>query len=101
MGRVPAAKPERVEILGGGMAGLAVALLLEHRGYPITIVERDEAPPQIDPSQAFVAWKRPGVPQLRHTHAFLARSQSILRRNRPDLLAELERAGVLRGVSLP
>jgi 2-polyprenyl-6-methoxyphenol hydroxylase-like FAD-dependent oxidoreductase len=92
-----AARTERVVIMGGGMGGLATALALKHSGYAITIVERDPAPPEIDPTQAFELWKRPGVPQLRHTHIFLARVQSILRTHHPEFLAELAQAGVVLG----
>ncbi|HEY2735043.1 MAG TPA: FAD-dependent oxidoreductase, partial [Polyangiales bacterium] len=88
---------ERVVILGGGMAGLASALSLKDQPVDITIVERDPAPPAIDPHDAFEQWKRPGVPQLRHTHIFLARLHSILRRHHPALLAELAEAGVVAG----
>jgi 2-polyprenyl-6-methoxyphenol hydroxylase-like FAD-dependent oxidoreductase len=92
-----AASTEHVIIMGGGMGGLATALALKHSGYAITIVERDPAPPEIDPKQAFELWKRPGVPQLRHTHIFLARVQSILRTHHPEFLAELAAAGVVPG----
>ena len=94
---MPEVGPEHIVIMGGGLGGLATALALKHAGYTLTIVERDPAPPQIDPSEAFDAWKRPGVPQLRHTHIFLARLQSILRKHHPEFLAELESAGVMRG----
>jgi 2-polyprenyl-6-methoxyphenol hydroxylase-like FAD-dependent oxidoreductase len=88
---------ERVLILGGGMAGLATALALQDSGRAITIIERDPAPPEIAPVDAFEQWKRPGVPQLRHTHIFLSRLQTILRRHHPSLLSELERAGIVSG----
>ncbi|HEX4353650.1 MAG TPA: hypothetical protein VHZ95_12060 [Polyangiales bacterium] len=79
------------------MAGLATALSLKDHPGEITIVERDPAPPTIDPRDAFEHWKRPGVPQLRHTHFFLARLHSILRRHHPALLAELAEVGVVPG----
>jgi 2-polyprenyl-6-methoxyphenol hydroxylase-like FAD-dependent oxidoreductase len=90
-------RTEHVLIMGGGMGGLATALALKHSGHRVTIVERDPAPPDMDPAAAFEDWKRPGVPQLRHTHIFLARLQSILRQHHPEFLAELEQAGVVRG----
>jgi 2-polyprenyl-6-methoxyphenol hydroxylase-like FAD-dependent oxidoreductase len=85
---------ERTIIIGSGMGGLATALALKHSGRELLIVERDPAPPELEPSSAFEHWKRPGVPQLRHTHIFLARFQAILRAHHPELLEELFAAGV-------
>jgi 2-polyprenyl-6-methoxyphenol hydroxylase-like FAD-dependent oxidoreductase len=81
-------------IIGGGMAGLATALSLKNGGRKVVIVERDDPPPEISPEKAFDSWKRPGVPQLHHTHIFLARLRTILRDDHPELLAELDRAGI-------
>jgi 2-polyprenyl-6-methoxyphenol hydroxylase-like FAD-dependent oxidoreductase len=75
------------------MGGLASALALSKRGQPLLILERDAEPPVIEPTQAFEEWKRPGVPQLRHTHIFLGRFQSTLREHHPELLAELIETG--------
>jgi 2-polyprenyl-6-methoxyphenol hydroxylase-like FAD-dependent oxidoreductase len=86
----------RVVIIGGGMGGLATALALKDNGHDVLILERDAPPPDIDPSSAFDEWNRPGVPQLRHTHIFLARLQTILRDRHPELLAELQRVGIER-----
>jgi 2-polyprenyl-6-methoxyphenol hydroxylase-like FAD-dependent oxidoreductase len=88
---------ESILILGGGMGALAAALALRGSARTITIVERDEAPPELAPSEAFDAWKRSGVPQLRHTHIFLARIHNILRERHPELLAELNAVGVNSG----
>jgi 2-polyprenyl-6-methoxyphenol hydroxylase-like FAD-dependent oxidoreductase len=57
-------------------------------------VERDPEPPEIAPDAAFSEWKRPGVPQFRHAHIFLARLQTTLREHHPELLDELLAAGV-------
>jgi 2-polyprenyl-6-methoxyphenol hydroxylase-like FAD-dependent oxidoreductase len=86
----------RVVIIGGGMGGLATALALEKSGHDVLILERDAPPPEIDASSAFDEWNRPGVPQLRHTHIFLARLQTILRDRHPELLAELQHVGIER-----
>ena len=90
-------RPESALILGGGIAGLASALALRGQGLRITVVERDPEPPDVMPKDAFDAWSRPGVPQFRHTHFFLARLHAILRREHPELLAELAAAGVIPG----
>jgi 2-polyprenyl-6-methoxyphenol hydroxylase-like FAD-dependent oxidoreductase len=40
-------------------------------------------------ADAFDEWHRKGVPQLRHSHAFLARTRVVLRERAPDILAAL------------
>lgn len=85
---------ERVVIIGAGMAGLATALALKHTASEVLIVERDASPDTFAPDVAFDAWKRPGVPQLHHTHIFLARLRTILRDRHPEVLAELEGEGI-------
>jgi 2-polyprenyl-6-methoxyphenol hydroxylase-like FAD-dependent oxidoreductase len=79
--------------MGGGIAGLGIALALRGSSTQVVIVERDPAPPEIDPEQAFEQWKRPGVFQFRHPHVFLGRLHRLLRERHPDLLAELKHAG--------
>ena len=58
------------------------------------MVERDDAPPDIEPTAAFEGWHRPGVPQFRASHSLLARLHTQLRSRHPALLAELAAAGV-------
>ena len=84
---------ETVVIMGGGIAGLGVALALRASQHRVVIVERDETPPEIDPAQAFDGWKRPGVFQFRHPHVFLGRIQRLLHERYPELFAELRAAG--------
>ncbi len=85
---------ERVVVIGAGVAGLATALALKDRASEIVIIERDPEPPELSPEQAFEHWARPGVPQFRHAHMFLARLQTTLRDRHPELLAELCAAGL-------
>jgi 2-polyprenyl-6-methoxyphenol hydroxylase-like FAD-dependent oxidoreductase len=95
-GNDPERLRRRVVVIGSGMAGLATALSLKKSGRDVVILERDDAPPSIPPEEAFESWKRPGVPQLHHTHIFLSRLRTILRDDHPELLAELEAAGIHR-----
>src|SRR3954453_21852893 len=82
----------KVVVVGGGVAGLGTALALARRGHDITVVERDHTPMPTTPDEAFT-WDRRGAPQVRHSHAFLARLHGILRDRHPDVLAALIAAG--------
>ncbi len=74
---------------GGGLGGLAAALLLGRRGHRVTLLERDAGTPRGGPDQLCSGWARPGVPQARHPHNFLARSVRVLRDQAPDVLESL------------
>jgi 2-polyprenyl-6-methoxyphenol hydroxylase-like FAD-dependent oxidoreductase len=91
----PAPKPpaETVLIVGGGMAGLSLALALDGSGKQVVIIERDLAPPELAPHEAFERWKRPGVSQFRYPHVFVGRLHGMLRNRYPKLFEELEQAG--------
>src|SRR5207302_4085903 len=56
-------------------------------------LERDATPLPDDPDTAFAEWHRQGAPQVRHSHAFLARLRNLLRDEAPDVLAALFEAG--------
>src|SRR5262245_50664595 len=80
-------------VIGGGIAGLGSALLLARAGHRVTLLERDATPFPADPVSAFEKWERRGAPQVRHSHAFLARLRNLLRDRMPDVLAALLAAG--------
>ncbi len=82
----------RIIVVGAGIAGLGVALFAGRSGHDVVLVERDDTPLPEDPAGAF-DWKRTGAPQVRHSHAFLARLRNLLRDDHPDVLASLHDAG--------
>ena len=82
-----------VVVIGGGVAGLGAALCLAEEGFDVTVVERDETTLPASPDEAFEGWPRRGAPQVRHSHAFLARLRNLLRDRNPQLLADLLAAG--------
>lgn len=88
-------KTRKALVLGGGIAGLGTALLLERRGWQVRILERDRRPPVNSPEEAFRTWQRPGLPQFRHSHTFLARLTPILREHFPDVLRLLRASGTV------
>ena len=81
-----------VVVVGGGVSGLGAALVLARHGHQVTVVERDDTPMPASADEAF-DWDRRGAPQVRHSHAFLARLVGMLRRDYPDVYAELLREG--------
>ena len=81
-------------VLGGSVAGLATARLLARHFDRVIVLERDVRPEVDGPETAFASWQRPGVPQFRHSHAFLARLRLVLLAHMPDVLERLRTAGV-------
>lgn len=82
----------RVVVIGAGVGGLCAALTLSRRGHDVVLIERDATPLPADAQGAF-AWNRRGAPQVRHSHAFLARLRNLLRDRYPDVLEALHAAG--------
>src|SRR5947207_10365336 len=82
----------QVVVIGAGVGGLGTALALSRQGHDVTVLERDRTPLPHDPEEAF-AWDRRGAPQVRHSHAMLARLRNLLRDRYPDVLDALYAAG--------
>jgi 2-polyprenyl-6-methoxyphenol hydroxylase-like FAD-dependent oxidoreductase len=61
---------------------------LARQGHQVTVVERDDTPMPSSADEAF-EWDRRGAPQVRHSHAFLAKLVGLLRNDYPDVYAEL------------
>jgi 2-polyprenyl-6-methoxyphenol hydroxylase-like FAD-dependent oxidoreductase len=80
-------------VIGAGIGGLGTALALSRQGHHVTVVERDATTVPDSPDAAFEEWARRGAPQVRHSHAFLARLRNLLRDRAPDVLAALLDAG--------
>lgn len=77
-----------VVVVGGGVAGLGSALVLARQGHEVTVVERDDTPMPSSADEAF-EWDRRGAPQVRHSHAFLARLVGLLKRDYADVYASM------------
>ena len=82
----------QILVVGGGVSGLATALKLSRQGHRVMVIERDDTPMPDNPDEAF-NWDRRGAPQVRHSHAFLARLRNLLQTHEPDVLEQLFAAG--------
>ena len=67
-------------IIGAGPAGLFLGTALAGRGHDVVAVDRDPAPPSEG------RWRRPGVMQFHHAHAFRTQVCVGLRREWPAAL---------------
>jgi 2-polyprenyl-6-methoxyphenol hydroxylase-like FAD-dependent oxidoreductase len=85
-----------VIVLGGGLCGLAAALLLARDGHAVTVLERDDAAVPESPEVAWEGWRRGGVAQFRQAHYMTPRGREVLETSLPDVAAALEAAGALR-----
>jgi flavin-dependent dehydrogenase len=79
-------------VIGGGLGGLSAALFLARRGHPVTLLERDPAPPPAS-IDGVPGWVRRGTPQAGQSHAFVARCRQLLGAEAPDVLDALRQAG--------
>jgi flavin-dependent dehydrogenase len=85
--------PKHVVIVGGSVTGLGAALAFANEGHRVTVLERDATPMPASHVEAFERWDRRGSPQVRHSHAFLARLYGLIRAHAPDLLKRFLECG--------
>src|SRR5437868_6080857 len=83
----------RIIVLGGGVVGLAVAIMASRRGHDVTVFERDADPLPHSPQTAWLDWRRRGVAQLRQGHYLHSAARQILEAEMPDVKEALLRAG--------
>ena len=77
----------RVAIIGAGPAGLFVGAALARRGHQVIAVERDPGP------AADGSWRRLGVMQFHHAHAFRHQVVQALQEELPEALRRWLAAG--------
>ena len=83
-------------MLGGGICGLATALMLARDGHDVTVLERDGNPVPESAEAAWERWQRHGVVQFRQAHFLQSRGRQVLDDELPDVTRALEAAGALR-----
>ena len=83
----------KVIVLGGGVCGLATALMLARDGHEVVVLERDPSPVPESPERAWENWERHGVAQFRQAHYMQPRGRHVLGAELPDVVDALEEAG--------
>jgi 2-polyprenyl-6-methoxyphenol hydroxylase-like FAD-dependent oxidoreductase len=78
--------------MGGGVAGLASAVVLARDGHQVTLVERDPFSCE-GVAEAAAEWPRAGIPHFLQPHAFIPRGRRELRQQLPDVYTALLAAG--------
>jgi 2-polyprenyl-6-methoxyphenol hydroxylase-like FAD-dependent oxidoreductase len=78
--------------MGGGVAGVATALLIARAGHRVTLIERDELRSD-GAAEAALEWPRSGIPHFLQPHAFIPRGRRELRQHLPDVYDALLGAG--------
>jgi len=82
-----------IVVMGGGLCGMASALLLARDGHSVTVLERDPEPPPSTVGESWERWNRRGVAQFRLAHIYLARFARLLEAELPDVASAVEAAG--------
>ncbi|MFB6619038.1 NAD(P)/FAD-dependent oxidoreductase [Streptomyces sp. NPDC085524] len=82
-----------VLVIGGGVGGLATALLAARHGHTVELFERDTRAPGTALDRDFFGWHRPSVPQANQPHALLGAARNVLCGELPDVYEEMLRLG--------
>lgn len=82
-----------VLVIGGGIGGLATALLAARQGHTAELFERDPRAPGTALDRDFFGWRRPSVPQATQPHVLLGAARAVLRSELPDVHEEMLRLG--------
>ncbi len=90
--------PARVVVIGGGIAGLGVALGLGRAGWAVVVLDADDLAPTDGPDRASSLPRR-GAPQVHHTHGLLARLTTTPASDFPTCSTPWSRRGASKWIS--
>lgn len=80
-------------VCGGGVIGLATAMMLAKDGHQVTVLETDPDPMPDASAQAWESWQRRGVAQFRQPHNLFARFRQVCDEELPEVTGRLLAAG--------
>jgi 2-polyprenyl-6-methoxyphenol hydroxylase-like FAD-dependent oxidoreductase len=91
----------RIVVIGGGLIGLATAVMVAKQGHDVTVLERDPDPLPPGPREAWDSWRRLGVMQFRQPHILLPQGKRVLDTELPEVARALQDAGAASCRVLP
>jgi 2-polyprenyl-6-methoxyphenol hydroxylase-like FAD-dependent oxidoreductase len=83
----------RIVVVGGGLIGLATAMMLADDGPDVTVLERDGDTVPGSPGDARRDWNRRGIAQFRQPHYLHSGGRQILDSHLPDVIEAMRGAG--------
>jgi 2-polyprenyl-6-methoxyphenol hydroxylase-like FAD-dependent oxidoreductase len=83
----------QIVVAGGGVCGMAAAMMLADDGHQVTVLERDTESPPASPDEAFGDWDRRSVAQFGLAHWLHARGTSILKEQLAPVYRRLDENG--------
>jgi 2-polyprenyl-6-methoxyphenol hydroxylase-like FAD-dependent oxidoreductase len=83
----------RIVVVGGGLIGLATAMMLADGGCEVTVLERDEGAVPGSPVDAWRDWDRRGIAQFRQPHYLQSGGRQILDSHLPEVIEVMLGAG--------
>lgn len=86
---------ETFGVIGGGIAGLAVARVLGRAGYQVTVFEPDAPATGLSANEAFTDWVRPHIAQLRQPHSARSIIRKLMVERDPELYGAVLDGGMI------
>src|SRR5260370_9030881 len=83
----------KIVVVGGGIVGLAAAMMFAEDGCEVTVLERDDCAVPGSPGDAWRDWDRRGIAQFRQAHFLHPRGHHILGTRLPEVTAAMRGAG--------
>ena len=83
----------RIIVAGGGLIGMAAAMMLAQDGAEVIVLERDEDAVPGSPGSAWQDWDRRGIAQFRQPHFLHPAGHQILGGRLPEVAEAVQGAG--------
>ena len=83
----------KIVVVGGGLIGMATAMMLAQAGAEVIVLERDGDPVPGSPGTAWQDWDRRGIAQFRQPHLLLPAGHHILTGRLPEVAEAVQGAG--------